>query len=348
MCLNPILIPNPKYQHKTRGPILASVMPFYDRFRLYFPVPCGHCSECMKKRRQDWYIRLRSEYAVSPNCYFVTFTLNPASHKVFGQNPRRLIRHISNILYNDHRVDGKRRAYKRLFVCEYGKDTGRLHVHGLIFAEHLDYNHFHELFRELGFTWIEKVRSTRGISYCLKYVSKTFEAKRYVNDHFDHYEEIVNPRMYVSPGIGKECIQYGKSLKWSSSLVVFPGFDKDGNAVNYKYAIPRYYFRNLPEFDRLRRWFKSFIGHVSADQVKDGVFVSLLEGCSSYFKIPLPKVFPNRSSIDYRARARYLDASLFDRCVDRFREICESMVADDHFTQKHKPLTFKQLSFNYG
>lgn len=346
MCLCPILIPNPKYAHKTRGPILAAAMPFYDRLRLYFPVPCGHCVECMKKRRHDWYVRLRSEYSVNPSCYFVTFTLNPASHKIYGDNPRRLIRHISKVLYNSHRVNGVRRAYKRLFVCEYGKDTGRLHVHGLLFADHIDYNHFHDLFRDLGWTWIEKLRSTRGISYCLKYVCKSFEVKRFSESgQFEGYEEISNPRMYVSPGLGKKCIQYGDSLKWSSSLVKFPGFNKSGNPVVYKYAIPRYYFRNMSEFDKLRRWFKNFVSQLTLDDVQDGERVSLLDGCSSLFRIPLPRVFPPRSPQDNRARARYLEPSLFDRCADRFREICESMVADDHFVSKLKKQPY-QLSFN--
>ncbi|QXN75180.1 replication initiator protein [Microvirus mar36] len=346
MCLCPILIPNPKYAHRDHGPLLGSVMPFYDRLRLYFPVPCGHCVECMKKRRHDWYVRLRSEYAENPSCYFVTFTLNPSAYLIYGENPRRFVREVSRRLYNSNRVGGKRRAPKRLFVAEYGDDTGRLHLHGLLFLPHVDYRAFHRMFADLGWTWIERLRSPRGISYCLKYISKSFEAKRFdAAGNFTGFERIVNPRLYVSPGLGKRCIQYEAGVSWSSSFVRFVGVDRNKKPCTYKYAIPRYYFRNLSDFDKLRRWFKSFVAKLTLEDVRDGEFVSLVDAASEYFRIPLPRSFPPRSSVNGRDRARLLDPTLFDRMRDKFYDLIGTMVDSDHFNSTvFNPI---QLKFSF-
>ena len=39
-----------------------------------FPVPCGKCLPCQKKRRSDWSFRLEQEYLSSDSALFITLT----------------------------------------------------------------------------------------------------------------------------------------------------------------------------------------------------------------------------------------------------------------------------------
>lgn len=41
-----------------------------------FPVPCGKCLSCRKKRRADWSFRLQQEFLSSDSAFFITLTYN--------------------------------------------------------------------------------------------------------------------------------------------------------------------------------------------------------------------------------------------------------------------------------
>lgn len=61
MCLFPRLIPNRRYKPNKK----MGETPFCDDHRkLYVPVGCGKCIECMKQKALQWKIRLYEELLV--------------------------------------------------------------------------------------------------------------------------------------------------------------------------------------------------------------------------------------------------------------------------------------------
>lgn len=47
-------------------------------------VPCGKCSECIKRRRMEWCFRMEQEMKDSKTCYFITLTYDP-KHVVYDK-----------------------------------------------------------------------------------------------------------------------------------------------------------------------------------------------------------------------------------------------------------------------
>ena len=45
-----------------------------ERKNVSFPVPCGKCPDCVKKRTSQWSFRLRKQAEVSTSAYFITLT----------------------------------------------------------------------------------------------------------------------------------------------------------------------------------------------------------------------------------------------------------------------------------
>lgn len=181
MCLCPLTIPN-------------KVINFHPHFdRLYNIVPCGHCAECLKNKRDDWYIRAYYEWLDCKNnggiSLFVTLTYNN-----FWIPQIQLGEHICNCF--DKRdiqkfLDALRKVIKRkyqtdmpfryLITSEYGGNTHRPHYHLILFFN----GTFNEMWlryqiRRLwkyGFIKYGKenrgiISDYRGIRYVVKYITK--------------------------------------------------------------------------------------------------------------------------------------------------------------------------------
>lgn len=274
-------------------------MPFYDEFRLRFQVPCGRCRECLSHYRNDWFVRLASECKDSRYTYFVTWTLSPSTMAKYGENPASFVREVNRRLYNDSYVRGVgRKAHKHFIVSEYGKTTHRLHFHGILFGRYLDFRHFHELFADFGWTWIESA-SRRTCRYVLKYLMKDFTVKRFEGKSFQCTEQIEPGRVYASPGLGRNLVTYNRDVQWYDHSISLRGFSrKFKKVVNYVYRIPRYYFRKLSDFDRAKRWFFYF-SKSSSPALLYALQHSqdLLLRCFAYFDLQPPRVLsPARGS----------------------------------------------------
>lgn len=96
--------------------------------------PCGHCYECLSKRRSDWSIRLREEYKSKGRAYHAILTYND-EHLPFTKNG------IATVNKKDCQDFIKRLRYyfkdsfTYFLAAEYGEYTQRPHYHIIIFSE---------------------------------------------------------------------------------------------------------------------------------------------------------------------------------------------------------------------
>ena len=97
MCLAPIWIRNRAYSSRTIGltdrKVLLKNRP-WDYFTQRIMVPCGHCEECLRQQRNDWYVRLERETkyqkSLHRNSVFVTITIAPEYYDSALLNPSSL------------------------------------------------------------------------------------------------------------------------------------------------------------------------------------------------------------------------------------------------------------------
>ena len=74
MCLYPKLVENPKYKvTKKNG---GDVPVLRDRRIAYVPIGCGKCMECMKKKSNNWKVRLKEEIRTNNTGKFITLTFS--------------------------------------------------------------------------------------------------------------------------------------------------------------------------------------------------------------------------------------------------------------------------------
>ena len=154
-------------------------------------VPCGYCSECVRKRKLDWEIRLNSALNWSDCAFFRLLTYDP-DHYDFDIYDKEIIRdHIQRFMkrlrrrldYHLSKLGGKVRL-KYFIASEYGETYDRLHYHCLFFI------------KGAKFTWLEMqaiinscwpygiVGNTYNlepgrIAYAVKYIQKQYNTKFY-------------------------------------------------------------------------------------------------------------------------------------------------------------------------
>lgn len=110
--------------------------PTSGRFR-WIQVPCGKCIACMRKRQNDWAIRLLSEARYSDNAYFLTFTQDD-DHVRFSKDgfPTLCKKDMQDFWKRLNSYCSYRKLkIPRFFYCgEYGDGIGlRPHYHAIAF-----------------------------------------------------------------------------------------------------------------------------------------------------------------------------------------------------------------------
>jgi hypothetical protein len=115
-----------------------------------FPVPCGKCLPCQKKRRSDWSLRLEHEYLFSDSALFITLTYNQSSlprtkegyptlvKKHVQDYIKRLrfkhVQYVSKQLKVPYKqVKNVSKPIRYYAVGEYGSKTRRPHYHMILF-----------------------------------------------------------------------------------------------------------------------------------------------------------------------------------------------------------------------
>ena len=208
MCLYPKLIINKKYvgtkKNNFRPPLLD------DERKKYVAIGCQKCEECLKKRSNEWRVRLIEEIKHSTG-HFVTLTIDNDNYEKLvksnefngkiDDNSYEMQNEVATVAirYYMERLrkrDGK--ATRHWFITELGKEnTERVHLHGIIFNSK---NIEDDMKRwAYGNTYIGYSCSIRTINYIIKYCSKP-----------DEKHKGFKGKILCSKGIGKQYIKLGK------------------------------------------------------------------------------------------------------------------------------------------
>lgn len=270
-CSSPIWIRNRRYFDKKNpcrngSDVAKSALALrpWDVARQWLMVPCGKCEDCLRRQRNDWFVRLERELArckaESQQAIFITITISPKYYNDALLDPSKFIRRWNERIR--HKIG---HSFKHAFFQEFGThpETGsepRLHFHGFLFGTNCLYNEIRSAVGDLGFVWLGKGTHKRA-RYVVKYVTKQIQFNpEDVSDKFVTLNGKATPlaillqhrrytRKFVSAGVGdflgyKPCPSTGVST-WS-----YFDFQK---RVNYNYSIPRYYLKYLkPEDDVVR------------------------------------------------------------------------------------------------
>lgn len=145
----------------------------------FVSVPCGHCYECVRKRKLDWEIRLTAESCSSAHTFFGMLTYNDEFYHS-DVDRDEIAYYIKRLRYNlDKFYPGARLKY--FLVSEYGELKDRLHYHVLYFVSS-EFTDTHREFEELcKMSWTYKFPlSKHDIAYrrhCFKSWCKQFKPK---------------------------------------------------------------------------------------------------------------------------------------------------------------------------
>lgn len=200
MCLYPKLIKNKKYEsNKKNG---GHVPPINDKRTMYVPIACGNCMECMKRKSNDWRVRLNEEIRENKVCTFVTLTLS-------NENYKELYKEVDNNLevYDiDNEIATKairrflerwrfkyKKSIKHWLVTELGHNgTENIHLHGLIWSDNI--KEIEEIWK-YGYVFCGDFVNEKTINYIIKYIHKIDEKHKYYK-----------PKILTSKGIGNSYI----------------------------------------------------------------------------------------------------------------------------------------------
>lgn len=241
-------------------------------------VPCGKCSECLKKQQNGYVVRCIEEARKKGNMWFLTLTYNDKSVP-----KREFIDSDSGevVLVNSlNRADVKkwkrevRRYYKKTYnrsfpdfsflICgEYGPRTFRPHYHGVIFGLTKTYIDYLEKYWQdnYGFTTFQPISvvSNKGrddLACVARYVSKYCVKPQELENPLVKDGIVEKPRKLTSIGFGlpdnfdemSEYIRYGHDL---SAYHISPAVaEKINERCNYvyngwKYGLPLYYRKKI-------------------------------------------------------------------------------------------------------
>jgi len=137
-------------------------------------VPCGKCFQCVKRRRNDWYIRCLLESQHRRFTYFGLLT--------YAEVGQVLVKRDIQLFLKRLRIKGYKFSY--LIAGEYGDKALRPHWHCLFFADsQIPFADISKSWRggyenedlprnKAGWIRFEPIRSARSIRYTVKYLYK--------------------------------------------------------------------------------------------------------------------------------------------------------------------------------
>lgn len=271
MCLFPRLIPNKKYKpNKKNG---GQVPPMKDPRVGLVAVGCGVCMECMKKKANEWRIRLAEEVRENTNGKFITLTFSNEKYteyaKRFTEEGYELDNKIAKAAVREFLERWRKKHKKSVrhwLITELGHgSTEHLHLHGIIWAD--DVNEIEKKWQN-GWVWKGKMHrgrlinyvSERTANYIVKYVTK-----------IDQQHKEYKPIILCSPGIGS-----GYMKTKNSQLNKFNEYETKETYTTrqgMKVALPIYYRNKLySEDEREELWLRKLdegIRYVGGEKVKE-------------------------------------------------------------------------------
>lgn len=281
-CSSPLWIRNRRYFDKSRSTNLdphddhlsAFALRPWDIARRRILIPCGKCPDCLRRLRNDWFVRIDRELArcrdLKQNAVFLTITISPKYYASALSNPSSFIRMFNERLR--HRLGS---SIKHIYFQEFGThpeigDEPRLHFHGFLFNVTDRYNDIRSAIGDLGFIWIGRATHRRA-RYVVKYVTKQIDFDPdFVKDKYIKLDGQLIPlstalcdrrytRKFVSAHVGD---YLGRRCRPTASICSWSYFSFKDN-INYSYTIPRYYNKYLSEEDELVRSIRSASAYAS-------------------------------------------------------------------------------------
>lgn len=188
----------------------------------YLQVPCGHCSECRKRHRLGWSLRLMQEMQLYKESTFLTLTLTNENWEKYKDDEKRPL-----MLYIDRlrKALGYRPRY--WFTSELGEDdehTHRLHYHGILFDTSR---------RKLPFD-LQRGKWTYGhcwLGYC------NFKTANYIVKYLLKGTKDYKPFILCSNGIGESYVTFNR-IGWHVNNCDFRDYVMFNNR---RYPLPVYY-----------------------------------------------------------------------------------------------------------
>lgn len=270
-CSSPIWIRNRRYFDKNNpcrngSDVARSALALrpWDVARQWLMVPCGKCEDCLRRQRNDWFVRLERELARCKaefqQAIFITITISPKYYDEALRNPSAFIRRWNERVR--HKIG---HSFKHAFFQEFGThpETGsapRLHFHGFLFGANCMYNEIRAAVRDLGFVWLAKGTHQRA-RYVVKYVTKQIQFNSAeISDQNIVIDGKLTPlasvlqhrrytRKFISAGVG-DFLGY---MPRPSARVSSWSYLNVKTGVDYKYSVPRYYLRYLKSEDEVLR-----------------------------------------------------------------------------------------------
>lgn len=243
-CLRPIAIWNRRYFGQPADYVASQlVLHPEDVVRQRLLVPCGHCAECLRAERNDWYVRLNREFAyqrsIGGTSWFFTLTIAPRNYQKALDDPAGYIRSFFEKIRHLYKCSVKHAIFQ-----EFSPSRGRLHFHGALFGCGLRYKQLHEVARDFGFIFIRPLNS-RSLRYVVKYIVKDIDVCAKDGRLLDKKYR----RKFVSPRVGRYFgtfpVPSFSCRKWS--------FRDFRTGISYSYRIPRYYDYALREEEQRKR-----------------------------------------------------------------------------------------------
>lgn len=219
MCYRPIKISNPKL-----------VKGLYDPRTLY--VPCGHCSDCLRNKQQDIYLKLFYEWEeVQRNngfAYFLTLTYNPRNLPLTSFGVPCFRRSDIQAYLKRVRKNFPSSSIRYFYCGELGGLTRRPHYHFIFFVTGVPFFHFRfravqawrkvltsnpqdlkKSYNDYGYTCEGRynngcINSPAGLRYVSKYVTKSDDLINYLQLQYDTIDQNIGPHCTYDCKLRKE------------------------------------------------------------------------------------------------------------------------------------------------
>ena len=223
---------------------------FKDNNGQLLTVPCGHCYQCVRKRKLEWEIRITSEMSVSDCSFFSLISYNeenlpnpPIADKLALQMLIRRLRRFLEYRY------GRHVKLKYFIVSEYGEERNRLHYHAIFFIKGIYFDRFQwKILLEPEWKKVfcsAYMLAPNWIHYCVKYMQKSYNMMLASHLGCDAYYKYVKERYKVDSLNGKLLIPFvqdGNIPEFEDFLnIKLPLFYMKGKG----YPLPRSWYDKL-------------------------------------------------------------------------------------------------------
>lgn len=217
MCVQPLIINRNRSKFHTDGQNMYSQ-----------PVPCGKCPKCVKTKISQWSFRIKKERERSTSAYFLTLTYNDENLIYTDSGETTLDKRDFQLFIKRLRhFEKNNKKIKYYAVGEYGTKSGRPHYHAILFNVRDPSNI--EKSWDKGFTYAPILDRDNGVTYVLKYISKTRTKISHKNPEFSLMSKRLGEN-YLTP----QMVQWHQQVQ--NSFIMDNGMKK---------SMPKYYKEKL-------------------------------------------------------------------------------------------------------